>query len=136
MTNQDAVKIPNLDAVCADYGYQVVRQVASDLSLPKGDKSKLENIITKSLGVLQEDGIYAFFLFLDYRRKELGAEAVEQKMKAMLRDQQVELLPTGQTDYDAIRELTTDLDCLLLAHQLLEQALIYARYHAKALKET
>jgi len=27
----------------------------------KIDKAKTENLITKSLGVLQEDGVYAFF---------------------------------------------------------------------------
>jgi hypothetical protein len=53
-----------------------------------------------------------------------------------LRQQNDTLLPGrqgGETDdFSALRKLCNQLDHLLLTRQLLEQALIYARYHAKS----
>ncbi|NLF01739.1 MAG: hypothetical protein GX601_12260, partial [Anaerolineales bacterium] len=60
----------------------------------------------------------------------------------LLSDNQVTLLPESVDDTAAVLEALRepggisddDLDKLLLAKHLLEQALIYARYHAKALE--
>jgi hypothetical protein len=133
----------NLDTLCAQCGYDIVRDVAPEGRLPKSHKSRLENTVTKALGVLHEDGVYAFFLFLDYfrgRSESLGADHVASRAKELLRAPDVSLLRTRQPgerdDFGALRDLTNNLDNLLLARQLLEQALIYARYHAKALSTT
>ncbi len=129
--------ISNLDSRCAKFGYDLVKAVAPKGSLPKGDKAKLENTITKSLGVLQENGVYAFFLYLEYRLKELGAEQMKSHSLGLLRHADVSLLAQNEKDhFVAVRQLTENLDSLLLARQLIEQTLIYARYHAKALRET
>ncbi len=116
----------------------MVNDVAPNGTLNKNDQSKLENTITKSLGVLQENGVYAFFLFLDARKSEKGAKEIGKQAKKLLRHQHIMLLRDRQekekNDYLALQTLTNTLDHLLLAHQLLEQALIYARYHAKALR--
>ncbi|MCQ3972420.1 MAG: hypothetical protein DPW09_03115 [Anaerolineae bacterium] len=128
--------IPNLDSRCAQFGYDLVKAVAPNDSLPKGDKAKLENTITKSLGVLQENGVYAFFLYLEYRLKELGAEQMKSRSLGLLRHADVSLLAQNNDHFVAVRQLTENLDSLLLARQLIEQTLIYARYHAKALRET
>jgi hypothetical protein len=126
----------NLDCLCAQYGYEIVRTVAPDGRLPKGDRTRLENTITKSLGVLQEDGVYALFLFLAYRQGDKGAPEVKGQALSLLRHTEVQLLPPSHDDFQAVRQLTNNLDNLLLARQLLEQTLTYARYHAKALGET
>ena len=129
----------NLEALCAQYGYEIVKRCAPSLKLSKRDKAKLENTITKSLGVLQEEGMYACFLFLDYiqeRKESYGAADIAAQAKVLLRHESVKLLGAGSDDFQALRQLSEDLDSLLLARQLLEQALIYARYHAKALKES
>ncbi len=123
----------NLDSLCAQYGYKIVRTVAPNGSLPKGDRAKLENTITKCLGVVQENGIYAFFLFLAYRQDEKGAPEAKSQALNLLRHAEVNLLPPGNDDFQAVQQLTNNLNNLLLARQLLEQTLIYARYHAKAL---
>jgi len=52
----------NLDALCAQYGHRIFQQAIQSKKdqqgcIPKGNRSKIENIITKSLGVLQEDGV-------------------------------------------------------------------------------
>jgi hypothetical protein len=128
--------LTNLDSLCAHHGYKIVRTVASNNSLPKREKAKLENTITKSLGVLQENGIYAFFLYLAYRKDEKGAPEVKAQALNLLRHTEVHLLSSGNDHFQAVQQLTENLDDLLLAYQLLEQTLIYARYHSKALKET
>lgn len=128
--------IPNLDSLCAQHGYNIVNAVAPNGSLPKKDKAKLENTITKSLGVLQENGVYAFFLYLEYRKGETGSPETKNQVLNLLRHAKVNLLSSGNDPFPALQQLTNDLDNLLLARQLLEQALIYARYHAKALRET
>lgn len=122
-----ANEIVNLDAVCAQFGYSIVQNAQ--------EKGKVENVVTKSLGVLQEQGVYAFFLFLDYykgRNEGKGAaEAVREQTLRMLKKQKILESP----EYKDLQKLTENLDNLLLARELLEQTLIYARYHAKALAE-
>lgn len=121
----------NLDRLCAQYGWEMAREVHDAL------KKNAENHITKSLGVLQEDGVYAFFLYqLSRSDGNLGAQSAK-----LLADKNIELLPKGTTDagqvLEAIRRqngLADNIDALPLAKRLLEQALIYARYHAKALE--
>lgn len=122
----------NLDRLCAQYGWEMARQVHETLG------KNAENHITKSLGVLQEDGVYAFFLYQRSRSDgNLGQRAAN-----LLADEKIDLLAKDTTDTDqALAEirkpngLADHIDALLLAKRLLEQALIYARYHVKAMKD-
>lgn len=122
----------NLDRLCAQYGWEMARQVHEVL------KKNPETHITKSLGVLQEDGVYAFFLYQASR----GEHKLGELAAKLLSDEKISLVSgdirsTEQT-LEAIRKsngLAEDIDRLLLAKRLLEQALIYARYHAKALEK-
>lgn len=134
----------NLDRICAQFGFQMAKEVNDVLNKP----SDTENLITKSLGVLQEDGVYAFFLYLASQVKEGKDEKKASKGARNLANNAVGLLANNppslveQNNYkqamESIRQpngLADDLDNLLLAKRLLEQALIYARYHAKALEK-
>lgn len=121
----------NLDQLCAKYGWQIADEVHRAI-----DKHA-ENHITKSLGVLQEDGVYAFFLYQISRgsREKDGAEKLREQTMSLLKDAGIEAFQNTEDPLAAVREhLAGDLDQLLLAKRLLEQALIYARYHAKALE--
>ncbi len=136
----------NLDRLCAEYGYQMCDDVARPFQRKKSDT---ENLITKALGILQEDGVYALFLYLSSQIKPEGdkekptsqaARALANKSAEFLAQDRIALLPTDTREYrqamEYIRQpegLADNLDQLLLAKRLLEQALIYARYHAKAL---
>jgi hypothetical protein len=130
----------NLDRLSAQFGYAIAQQVWEAM---KEDAKAAENHITKSLGVLQEDGVYAFFLYQESRKSEkAGAERLGEQTAKLLSDEKIALLPKGTQStaqaLEAIRKpsgLADHLDELLLAKRLLEQALIYARYHAKAPKE-
>lgn len=120
----------NLDQLCAKYGWQIAGEVH------KAIKKQAENHITKSLGVLQEDGVYAFFLYQASRgsREKPGAENLTEQAKAFLKEAGIAAFQDANDSLKAVRErLAGNLDQLLLAKRLLEQALIYARYHAKAL---
>jgi len=126
----------NLDQQCAQYGWEMADQVYQAL------KKGAENHITKSLGVLQEDGVYAFFLYQRSRGKSEieGAKKLEAQAAALLKAVPIKPFDTVTDPLQAVRGdkatkgLADDLDSLLLAKRLLEQSLIYARYHAKALE--
>lgn len=120
----------NLDQLCAKYGWQIASEVHQ--AIGKG----AENHITKSLGILQEDGVYAFFLYQASRgsREKPGAEKLNEQAREFLKEAGIEAFQNATDLLAAVRNhLAGDLDQLLLAKRLLEQALIYARYHAKAL---
>ncbi len=123
----------NLDKICAEYGNKIAEAVAIALSKEseKGDYKQAENLIIKALGVLQEQGLYAYALFC---KSEEAAKLIA-ITKEFLKDK-LSLLDDG----DLLQEIRKDdglaskLDHLLLATQMIEKALIYARYHAKAKK--
>jgi hypothetical protein len=138
----------NLDQLCARFGYQMAQRVNKEFL----KASDTENLITKSLGVLQEDGVYAFFLYLASQIKEKKGDKKDRLSEAarilanqathLLQHEWLSLIQAGGGDdaykraMEEIRRedgLASRLNDLLLAKRLLEQALIYARYHAKAL---
>jgi len=121
----------NLDQLCAQFGWEIADEVHQAIG------TQAENHIIKSLGVLQEDGVYAFFLYQASRgrREKAGAEKLQDQARELLKEAGIKSFGNASDPLQAVREhLAGDLDQLLLAKRLLEQALIYARYHAKALE--
>jgi len=125
----------NLDPLCAKHGWKI-----SDEMPGKG----AESLITNSLGVLQEDGVYAFFLYLASRSSEkAGADKLREQAHDLLKEAGIHPFDKTKDSLEAVRGnreknvrgIADDLDNLLLAKCLLEQTLIYARYHAKAIGE-
>jgi hypothetical protein len=116
--------IQNLDTACAKLG--------AKLASP-GNKDT-ENSITKALGVLEEQGVYALFLYLHAREKQWG-QSTSKELATFLRQQpstQNAILGTNNDLFAGLQQLAADLDKLLFARDLLHRALVYARYHAKA----
>ncbi|HDH44626.1 MAG TPA: hypothetical protein ENG66_04460 [Thermococcus sp.] len=124
----------NLDQLCAEYGYRFAKKVSEADGF---DAKKAEVIITKALGVLQEQGLYAFALFCKSRSsgERAGAEEIEALAKELLKE--LSLINDGDFLEELQKDdgLLTKLDYLMLAIQVLEKSLIYARFHAKAMKE-
>jgi len=91
-----------------------------------------ENTITKALGVLQENGVYACFLYLLANKDQI----ITPQMLALLAAIDLPKPPASNKPADvleyAAEQITADLPRLLLAREALEQMLIYARYGAKA----
>lgn len=133
----------NLDRLCAEHGYQMAVKTWKAYGGDKKAAQKAENHLTKSLGVLQEDGVYAFFLYQVSRGKDerKDVEALKQQAAELLKKAELAPFDRLSDPLEAVRGnkettgLADDLNALLLAKRLLEQALIYARYHAKALGE-
>lgn len=130
----------NLEPVCARYGMDLV-------TLYKDEKTGLddkENIVTKALGVLVENGVYAMTVFLLTCNKDKFGLHVLNSLAALLADEKVNLLskkdvPPADGEgmlarLTAIRSLTEDMEKLFMARRVLEGALTFARYHCKALK--
>lgn len=118
----------NLDYLAAKHAQALVKA-------NEGAKD-LENTLTKTLGVLQENGVYACFLYLLANQKEKGSQVIA-KMLALLQDLQFPDPPEDSASNQAVLQyvtehITADLPRLLLAKEALEQMLIYARYGAKA----
>ncbi len=122
----------NLDLLAA----QAAQKIISDTKEQKAAATDVDNLITKTLGVLQENGVYAGLLYLYSRTtdKPIAQETREQLLALIPK---LGLPTPARTDVStALTFLTdnicSDLDRLLLVKQLWEQTLIYARYGAKA----
>lgn len=130
----------NLEPICARHGmYLVGEDIPEVKAIKLADR---ENVITRALGVLVENGIYAMTVFLMSSNKPKYDEFVLRGLAALLADKDVALLPDrGWKEKSGLRELleamrgiTEDLPRLLLARKIMEGALTFARYHCKALK--
>ncbi len=125
MTNTTSI---NLDYLAAKYAQTIIQKTKDKKA------SDIENTITKALGVLQEDGVYACFLYLLAREKENGAVVVDEMLNLLSSLPFGWQKPTNNSEILPFisEQVTKDLDRLLLAREVLEQMLIYARYGAKA----
>lgn len=120
----------NLDRLAAQHAQAIIRRTNGEKA---GD---VDNTVTKALGVLQEHGVYACFLYLKAKEGEKGDDVVEE-MLSLLDDLGLGWgKPDTHKTEDVLRyiteKVTVDLERLLLAKETLEQMLIYARYGAKA----
>lgn len=107
----------NLDIECAKTGEQ----------LAKANFEKLES----ALGVLEEQGIYAFFLYV--KQNNNGNKIVE-ILRSFLKatpDHDALIEKNDNDIFAELQKLCCDLDKLLLANTLLRQVLVYAKHHAK-----
>lgn len=135
-------QVQNLDALCARHGWKMAGDAIAAFDNDKKAAEKAENLVAQTLAVLQEQGVYAFFLFLQSRKGKPSAAAghlggAAQHMLSELKVKPFDAIQPNDIDQSdalrAVREtLAEDLDGLLLVKRALEQALIYARYHAKA----
>jgi len=109
----------NLDHLCAQHGLDIA-QTSDD-----------EKLIQKALGVLQEDGVFAYAIYLESENEDTFEH---------ISDKTIELINTvdileEESENDLkkiIHEIAENLDDLLLTKDLIERMLIYSRYHAKS----
>jgi len=132
----------NLDLLAAQTA-QMIIQDTQKFNNNDLDANKIENLVTKALGVLQENGVYAALLYL-YSRTEKADQFAAEKVREQLLSLTSYVLDLSPPEKErstvlasvALKFLTdkicNDLDRLLLVKQLWEQTLIYARYGAKA----
>jgi len=128
----------NLDQKAAQYAQQIIK-----VSIAKSEDAKsVENLVTKALGVLQEQGVYALILFLYSRtgKEEKLAPHIREKLYSLLKVipalSEIGSIPDDSRHADVLKyysdHVCEDLYTLLFVKDLYEQTLIYARYGAKA----
>lgn len=143
---------PNLDWLAAKHAQSIICRVVDEEETqkdkPEGKKktkqqlsADIDNTVTKALGVLQENGVYACFLYLLAKEKENCPVVVEEMLNLLEGLGLGCHAPKTNDKVDTAAEVvlpfisdkvTVDLERLLLAKETLEQMLIYARYGAKA----
>ncbi|MGB8217994.1 MAG: hypothetical protein WCE94_11905 [Candidatus Methanoperedens sp.] len=127
----------NLDLESARSAQEIIKNTYSQKS------SEVDNLVTKTLGVLQENGVYACMLFLCSRTSTADtAVAVKVRKELLTLTEKMGKKPPSKLEIQAVEiqavlsfltsEICNDLDTLLFVKQLWEQTLTYARYGAKA----
>lgn len=123
----------NLDFLCM--------QSAQAMAATPGKRSDKENLATKSLGVLLENGPYGMVLYLETQKSEVAKRYCEHLLGLLRNDTLRKRLPAVSSEYDFqgatkwLQEAARDLDTYLFIKRLWQQALTYARYHCKASDE-
>jgi len=123
----------NLDKLAAQCAQQIIKDTTASNS------SEVDNLVTKTLGVLQDQGVYAATLFL-FSRTSKADQAIAPTIRQKLFELISTLVPRTtlppNNAQDALKFVTEhvadDIDTLFLVKQVWEQTLIYARYGAKA----
>lgn len=114
----------NLDLSCAGFGRKLS-------AIDKVD----EKLLQDSLSVLEEQGLYAFFLYLKAHGKGPDREIMANCYQFLLDNPVVgqKFHASASKDvFDAVLELSQSIGDLIFVRELLMRALIYARYHSKA----
>lgn len=115
-----STQMTNLDIRCAELG----RELAN---IPNME----EKILNAALTVLEEQGPYAMFLYLQARHSNVADRISGESLQFLQTVFDNKLNGTNDI-LDAIKQLANNLDDLLFARDLLRTALSYARYHLKA----
>jgi len=119
---------PNMDKIAAEVGFELAEGA--------DDPKELERVTNKALGILIEDGLFAYTIWLESENEV----KIINKSFELLRDK----VGLVEEDYGNIKdkeklreailkEISTSLEKTLLARHLLERMLVYARYRAKSL---
>ncbi|NLZ54521.1 MAG: hypothetical protein GX892_15530 [Thermoanaerobacteraceae bacterium] len=138
----------NLDAVINELGYKIVENIDKH----KGkERNSLIAHIDKALGVLVNDGVYAYYVFCkskdrfgnknkyeDKLYSKIFITDIANKLRAYINFENEKTQDINQEDEEDTEQvffqnLSEDLHELLFFREMLETVLIYARYHAKTL---
>jgi len=125
MTESRAMK--NLDYLAAKHAQELVQC------------PDMENTVTKALGVLQDNGVYACFLYLLAKESDKGLKTAQQMIGLLQESQLTASEETQEKAEDILHYVnayisSARLKKLLLIKDLLELMLIYSRYHAKTIE--
>jgi CRISPR/Cas system CMR-associated protein Cmr5 small subunit len=129
-----------LEAKTSKLAYGVILEILNIQD--KNRRKKLLNLIDKALGVLSNNGVYAYYVIIISQKDK--KESNEKGAKEIFLDSLKELFEIVQNEkpYDSsnrqeyFESISKDIHKLLFLKQLLEKTLIYARYHAKALEDS
>jgi hypothetical protein len=117
-----------LDLECAKIAKEISDYIVKETGGKAKDVEKAEHDLQTLIGVLQEEGVYAFCVLERAKFAKLNLRSCE----ALLLRTIGLSLSDKKEPMDYIRDtLSGDLNLLLLYKQLLERTLIYVRYHLR-----
>jgi hypothetical protein len=113
-------------------------QAAQTMVAGAGEKTAKENVATKALGVLLQNGPYGMILYLQVQKdQEIAAEFREQLL-TLIRNAVIQPAPPSSGNFSEItkwlQNIAANLDTYLFVKRRWQQTLTYARYHAKAVE--
>ncbi len=117
----------NLDSHINEYSYYMV----------KDNNKKVKDLIDNALGVLNNDGVYGYYVFC----KSKGGHAYKAFIKDIVDKFKGEIEICVDKDKNGDRynnfflALSEDLNSLLFFKEIIERILIYARYYAKSMSD-
>lgn len=125
----------NLDFLCM--------KTAQEMMTCQGTPGDKENLANKGLGILLENGPYGLMLYLETQSRDSIAGPYKEQLLALCREELLASYLCGNVpsagDFQQITRwlqgLAQDLDRYLFVKRIWQQALTYARYHAKAIDE-
>jgi len=121
----------NLDATINEVGFEIVEAIKNQ---DTNKKTKYKNSIDKALGVLANDGVYAYWIYC--KGNKIDDIFIEKLEKILNIINSIPKDNENKKNYEKyFQELSKNLPNLLFLKELIEKALIYARYHAKAMKD-
>ena len=113
----------NLDALINEISFEIVEKIKQK----NQDKTKYKNEIDKALGVLSNDGVYAYYVYVKSKKiEDIFLNELKQITEFINGSEQ-------ELNQDFFKELSQNLNELLFFREILEKILIYTRYHAKAM---
>lgn len=120
----------NLDAICARYGSRIVTNEGQAY-----DKTNMETMCRNSMGVLQEEGIYAFFIFLKSKGND-ECKIIWKHILDLFRDNLGFSVDGCLFDPPVERNLIIELECLtkvMLMLKLIKRTMTYALYGVRSI---
>ncbi len=109
----------NLDAKINEVSYKLADDVK--------DKKKSKNDLENSIGILANDGVYAFYVYCDYQKIWAKISNSLSDLKNYLPKQPAKL------NQQYFQNLADNLTDLLFVKDILDKILTYTRYHLKAM---
>lgn len=140
----------NLDRIAAQHAQRIIentKQFTDEGQQKAITKDEVENVLTKALGVCQEQGVYAGLLYVlsrSIKTEKWIAQVVKNEMVAVLSEPELAALglaygnAPGADDAHALLDHFARTVCaapvqtVLFIKDLFERMLTYARYSAKA----
>ena len=148
------MSLVTLDEIAAKYGFELcdvfkiiklkeksektsetTKATPDDSGKSIGDAYKeLERETNKALGILIEDGPFAYSVWLE-SKNEAPHKSINNQSIGILKDENVSLINNNNLREGVLNDIASDLNKLILTKKVLERMLIYARYRAKALQK-
>ncbi|AZR72033.1 hypothetical protein BBF96_00590 [Anoxybacter fermentans] len=125
-------ELKNLEKICAEKGHDFVEKVKEK------NKSSIVNTVNKAMGILQENGIYAYFIWLNSRssdEEKVIARELINTSENLLEDYDKEIFKSQKGFQSLFEADDIRLNSFIMMKKLLYLMLTYALYIAKGLSD-